>query len=204
MAAALDHTHRRRAAGALLALLAMALPASAEQTHGLRAEIASEYLWPIDEGRQIDTVSVHALVGDGILGASWISWRAGLTVTYAWGHIVQLDDQLREVRSDNAAAGLGPVGLLRLQTPELARLSVGAEASGGVLLYTSGFPAGGDIYNFMGRAGLLLEGRVADAIWLGGGYHVMHVSNGQGLGPHNPSYEAQGVALWLSWAFDRI
>lgn len=168
----------------------------------LRAEIEAEYLWPTSEDRRIHTVSIHGLVGRGFFGASWIGWRAGLTASYAWGHILQLDDQFRDVRSDNAALALGPMLLLRLQTPELFGFSFGGDGSGGILLHSREFPAGGDIYNFMWRAGLLLERRLAEQIWLGASFHVMHVSNGQGLGPHNPSYEGQGAGLWLSAALD--
>lgn len=184
-------------------VLVVVLASSAAHAEGLRAEGQAEYLWPTHADREISTVSLHALLGQGFFSQSWLSWRAGLTTSYAWGNIEQLDDQFRSIHYDNAALGVGPVGLLRLQTPPLARLSVGGDASGGLLLYTQHFPAGGDVYNFMWRAGVLLEYRASAAVWAGAGFHVMHVSNGQGLGPHNPSYEGRGVAFWLSFALTR-
>ncbi len=189
---------RRALAGAFL--LAVSVPPAAAA--GWRAEAQAEYLWPTADGRDIRTLSVHALVGRGFFDASFISWRAGVTASYAWGHIIQLDDQFQDVRYENAAGALGPMGLVRLQTPPLIGFSIGGDASGGLLLYTRDFPAGGDIYNFMWRAGLLLEYRVNDDLGVGAGFHVMHVSNGQGLGPQNPSYEGAGPGLWLSQALD--
>jgi hypothetical protein len=193
-------TRPRRASKGFLAFALIATPAAADDW---RAEVQAEYLWPIDDDRQIHTAQLHALLGQGFFDAAWIGWRAGLTASYAHGHIVQLDDQFRDVRYDNAAGAIGPTGLLRLQTPPLAGLSLGVEGSGGLLLYSRDFPAGGDIYNSMWRAGPLLESRVTQALWFGTGVHVMHVSNGQGLGPHNPSYEAHGVTLWASYSLSQ-
>lgn len=166
-----------------------------------RAEIALEHLWPTDDAREIQTTSLNAWIGRELFHQSWLAWRAGLTVTYATGNIVQLGNQYKPIRYENSAAGVGPVVALRLQTPELARFVVGIEGSGGIILYTRHFPAGGDIYNFMWRAGPSLEFRVADLWWLGAGYRVMHVSNGQGLGPQNPSYPAQGAVFWVGRAW---
>ncbi len=160
-------------------------------------EAAVEHLWPIDDSRRIKTTSANAWIGRGILHQSWLAWRAGVTATWATGYILQFDDQFRDIRFDNAAAGVGPSLALRLQTPELARLVVGVEGSGGLIFYTRRFPAGGDIYNFMWRAGPSIECHVAERWWLGAGFRVMHVSNGQGLGPQNPSYEARGAVIWL-------
>lgn len=161
-------------------------------------EIAVEHLWPVDDARRIHTTSVNAWIGRGLLHQSFLAWRAGITATYATGDIVQLDDRLREVRFDNTALGVGPVLALRLQTPEIGRLVLGVEGSGGFIVYSHHFPAGGDVYNFMWRAGPSLECHVADRWWIGAGYRVMHVSNGQGLGPQNPSYEAHGAVVWLA------
>lgn len=163
-------------------------------------ELGIERMWPVDRpGRDIDTTSFNVLVGRGLFDQEWLVWRAGVTGTYATGSIMQLDEHFHDVRLYNSAVGLGPVGLLRLQTPELARLRLSLEGSGGFIVYSEHFPAGGDIYNFMWRAGLSLEARISARCSLGLGYRVMHVSNGQGLGPQNPSYEARGFSLWFGW-----
>jgi hypothetical protein len=166
----------------------------------LRLEVETEYLWPSKIDREIDTGSVHLVVGRE---DAWFGWRAGATATHASGHIIQLDDELSRVRHDSAAGGIGPVGLVRIATPELARIRVALEGSGGLLLYTRAFPAGGSLYNFMWRVGPSIEIRVRDAQWLGLGLRWMHVSNGQGLGPDNPSYEGLGATAWLGWTWPR-
>ncbi len=189
---------RRRARAVAAAALLVTSSASAEpSTEPWRGELEAEYLAPTHDDRQIRTLSLHARVGRKLLGLSWLSWRAGVTLTTAWGNIVQLDESFRDVRRESSATGAGPTGSLRLSSPPLWGLSLGADASGGLLLYSREFPAGGDVYNFMWRAGLFVEERAAP-VWLGAGLHVMHVSNGQGLGPHNPSYEARGVGMWLA------
>ena len=118
-----------------------------------------------ETGDGFQTTSANAWVGRGILHQSWLAWRAGVTATWATGYILQFDDQFRDVRFDNAAAGVGPSFALRLQTPGFARLVVGVEGSGGLIFDTRHFPAGGDIYNFMRRAGPSIERHVAERWW---------------------------------------
>jgi len=163
-----------------------------------RIEAGIERLWPTHADRQIATTSVNAFMGGNLWRRRWLAWRVGLTMTYADGYIVQFDEHFRNVRFDTSAGGLGPSGLVRLQTPEWAGVTLALESSGGLLLYTRHFPAGGDIYNFMWRAGPSLEARVAPSWWVGAGLRWMHVSNGQGLHPGNPAYNARGASLWLA------
>jgi hypothetical protein len=165
--------------------------------HVLRVEAGVEHLWPVHADRQIATTSANVVLGAGVFGSRWLVWRAGLTLTYAEGYIVQWNEHFRDVRFDTSAGGLGPVVLLRVQAPELARVKIAFEGSGAVLLYTRGFPAGGDRYNFMWRAGPSLEAHLSGSYWLGAGLRWMHVSNGQGLVPRNPAYNARGVSVWL-------
>lgn len=164
----------------------------------LIAEAGVEHLWPNHLDRQIATTSANLLVGRNLWRRRWLAWRAGLTLTYANGYILQFDERFRDVRFDTSAGGVGPAGSLRLQTPEQAGLRLALEASGGLLLYTRRFPAGGDIYNFMWRVGPSLEARVGRSFRLGAGIRWMHVSNGQGLRPQNPAYNSRGLSIWLS------
>lgn len=64
-----------------------------------------------------------------------------------------------------------------------------------VLIYDRPFPAGGDHYNGMFQIGPSFSFTPARGHTLTLGYRWMHVSNGQGLGAHNPAYEGKGVVL---------
>jgi hypothetical protein len=181
-------------------MLSMMLALPQPIAESLRVELGAEHLWPTHGDRDIQTTSLNAFVGRSLFHQAWVAWRAGVTATYAAGSIVQFDEQFHDVRFADTALGFGPAFVLRVQTPELARFTLGIEGSGAFVLYSRDFPAGGDLYNFMWRAGLQLEYRACAACWIGVGYRVMHVSNGQGLGPQNPSYEARGLSVWLAWS----
>jgi len=139
------------------------------------------------------------LIGRQVFETCCFAWRAGITATSATGYIVQFDEHLHDTQLESNAVGIGPTAVLRLQTPELARWVLSFEGSGAFILYSRHFPAGGDVYNFMWRAGPSLSYRFDDTWSAGAGARVMHVSNGQGLTPKNPSYAALGVTLWLAW-----
>lgn len=162
-------------------------------------EVGAEHLWPTHADRRIATTSVNAVAGRGAFDSCCFAWRAGVTATSATGYIIQLDEGLHDMRLDSDAIGIGPTGIVRVQTPELARFVLSFEGSGAVILYGRGFPSGGDIYNFMWRTGPSVSHRFSESWSAGVGARVMHVSNGQGLTPKNPSYEARGLTFWLAW-----
>lgn len=162
-----------------------------------RVEVALERLWPAHADRQITTTSLDLLWG-GARQSPWLSWRAGVTATRADGYIVQFDEHFEGVRLESPAWGLGPTGLLRAQTPEWARTRIELVGSGSLVLYTRRFPAGGDIYDFMWRGGPALEIRAGRRLSVGASLLWMHVSNGQGLRPINPAYNARGLSLWVA------
>ncbi len=162
-------------------------------------EAGAEHLWPTHADRRIETTSLNVVGGRQMFDTCCFAWRAGLTATSATGYIVQLDDGLHDTRLESNAVGMGPTAILRIQTPELARWVLSLEGSGAFILYGSRFPAGGDVYNFMWRAGPSLSYRFAETWSAGAGARVMHVSNGQGLTPKNPSYAALGFTVWLAW-----
>jgi hypothetical protein len=72
--------------------------------------------------------------------------------------------------------------------------------SGGGALF-DGCPPGGDIYNFTWQLGGALAFRIDERFTLSAGVRRMHVSNGQGLVPRNPSYEGIGFPLGLAVRF---
>ncbi len=156
-------------------------------------ESGVEYLWPVERERQIQTVSFNTFIGKEFFKKIHLSPYGGITATYAWGSIIQTDDTFQEVEYDNAAFGAGPVFMLRFEPLVYRGFSLGADASGGIIFYTSDFPAGGDFYNFMWRIGPTAAWRFNNKYSINAGFRWMHVSNGQGIGRHNPYYPARGI-----------
>ena len=165
-----------------------------------RIRIGAEYFFPTEEDRNIRTANWSAYFPIESLKTGNLSTYAGITATYAYGDITQLEGDfnqgtLREVNYENEAFGIGPGILADLRIWRTAGFSLHVDASGSLIFYNEDFPAGGERYNFMWRAGPGIKlGR-----HLGITYQWMHVSNGQGLGPKNPSYDAQGITLQYSF-----
>lgn len=137
----------------------------------------------------------NAAIGVDVFPEIGLSAFGGVTLTYASGYILQWNDRFEDVRYDTEAAGVGPIFLLRWAPIRVAGFALAAEMVGGIVLYSDDFPAGGDIYNFTWRFGGSLSYRVNDRLTFSAGVRWMHVSNGQGLGPQNPSYEGVGFPI---------
>ena len=193
--------------GLYFALLSLSLltagsaKAAAPAQRGWAVELGAEHLWPTKADRQITTTSLDLVVGRAAFDSCCLVWRAGLTATAASGHILQYGEDFREVRLDSDGLGIGPTGIVRLQTPELLRLTLSFEGSVAFIVYDRPFPAGGDWYDFMLRVGPSLGYRIDSSWSVAAGVRWMHVSNGQGLTPKNPSYEGRGLVLWVAREF---
>lgn len=197
--------------GLLLALLASALsPGLAVVQAGeipdapprvLRSSWEVEYHYPVRRERQIHTVFINALLGGELAKSIHLSGYAGLTATAASGYILRWNDRFQEVRYDTSLAGLGVMVLLRCQPVQVGRVRLGIDAAGGLIAYTARFPPGGDWYNFAWKIGPVLSVALHEDLALFTGLRWMHLSNGQGLGPQNPAYEAVGATagLQLNW-----
>ncbi len=167
---------------------------------GLLVDASGEYYYPIHAPRRIHSAFLNAAIGAEVIRPVHFCAMGGLTFTFADGNIVQWNDSFQDVRYPTVAAGLGPMFLLRVRLATLDRVSLAAEMVGAIVLYSGRFPPGGDIYNFAWRFGAAAGYRLADRLELSVGVRWMHVSNGQGLGPQNPSYEAIGFPIALSLA----
>jgi lipid A 3-O-deacylase len=166
--------------------------------------ISIEYLYPTKELRNIRTVNLNAYYL--IKESEIINLYAGITATHAKGHITQFEGYLdegtfREVDFNNEATGMGPGILADLCVWRNNHFSLHFDGSGSLIFYNRDFPAGGDIYNFMLRIGPVLKYVFGEDQNIGLGYQWMHVSNGQGVGPHNPSYDTHGLNLQYTFAF---
>lgn len=156
------------------------------------------YYWPTHVDRQITSGFLNAAVGIELLDG-WITVAGGVTLSVASGHILQWDENFQDQRLGTTAFGAGPMLLVRVETPALGGVSLIADVLGSLLIYSGDFPPGGDIYNFSWRLGGALAFRVHESISLTVGVRWMHVSNGQGLGPQNPSYEGLGFPLGVAY-----
>lgn len=124
----------------------------------------------------------------------------GVALMHASGHITQLtgsldDGSLREVRLDSPGWGLGPSIGASLRAPITPTVGVSFDVKGAVLLHDRDFPAGGKRYNGLIEGGPSLHWRLDGGGELSLGARWLHLSNGQGLAAHNPSYDGRGVSL---------
>jgi hypothetical protein len=164
------------------------------------------YLWPVDEDRDIRTINLNGYYPVKEFSAVELSFYAGLTATYATGDITQLEGELpegslRDVNYSSDGVGIGPGILADLGFWRAEDFSFRLDAGVNFVLYNQDFPAGGDRYNFLWRAGPVVEYRFGKGQHIGFGWLWMHVSNGQGSGAQNPAYDAQGLSMQFSLAF---
>lgn len=150
-----------------------------------------EYYEPTHADRQIRSTFANALIGAEVWRDVGLDVYGGVTFTGATGNIVQSYSG-HAIRYDGSVDGVGPVLVVRIDPLRARVFSLAAEASGAVLFYTSHFPPGGDVYNFAWRLGGVIGVSLDARLRLEAGVHWMHVSNGQGIGPFNPSYEGVG------------
>lgn len=165
---------------------------------GARADADDGDLWLSLEGRitsGIDDVSSlrlwHASAG--------IDWRVAPTLALQARIPLVVWPDGRADLGDGADLGVGgELGLRLFPLPDAAvrPYLLGAV---GLLFFPDGpFLPGGDIYEAQVSFGLGLE-LALDAHWMISAHaHWAHLSNGQGLGPHNPAYDGAGVTLGLS------
>ena len=160
-----------------------------------RMDVSAEYMAPYDASRMIRTVDLNIYPSIQMFNKVHLSIGVGVTATYAWGNIVQYGTNFQDVTMQTAAFGIGPGFLIRFEPLIVGRFSLSLDVNEALIIYTRHFPAGGDIYNFMSKLGGALCYRISKHDKIGVGGRWMHVSNGQGLTQHNPSYPAAGVNI---------
>ena len=168
--------------------------------------VGIEYLTPRDQDRDIDTLNLDLNYLLAQQQALRFSVYLGLTLSQAEGNIIQLErdpnnNLLTQVRYETLAFGLGPGVLISVQLLQANRFVLHLDGGGSLLFYNKRFPPGGERYNFIWRAGPRLEYRLGEAAAVGVQYRWAHISNGQGAGAQNPSYDARGAGLVLSGRF---
>jgi hypothetical protein len=169
-------------------------------------EIQVDSLDPTKADRRLETINVHALLGEKRIDARPLAVRFGLTLSRVTGFITQLEGDfnrgtLHEQTSESSAWGIGPVVQQRVRVLGCSVFTLRTDFGEGALWYNRAFPHGGRRYNFMLQAGPTIGYAPATGcLRVSIGYRWMHVSNGSGLGPQNPSYGAAGVMLGLGCA----
>lgn len=164
-------------------------------------EMGIEYFHPIYRDRQIHTTVINIRKRSNYLDDFLLTTYAGLTINYAWGHIIEDDPYHRRTEYANSAFGIGPMVHSRWSPVTLDDLTLSVDASGGIIFHNKAFPAGGDYYNFICRIGPSISYPLKDKQALIFGFGIMHVSNGQGVNRDNPTYNAAGFSLSFSRYF---
>ncbi len=165
-----------------------------------KIEIGPEFIWPSSNYQTIHTTSLNALFWTNYFKKAKLNIDVGLTATYAWGTSLDWYTSTNNnlVYIKTAAFGAGPVLKFSQNIFEMNRFSVSGTASAGAIFYGKNFPPGGDLYNFMLRAGVDFGYKMNENITLKLCTKWMHVSNGQGSGPHNPYYEGYGLGVTIT------
>jgi hypothetical protein len=155
---------------------------------------------PTKQDRQIALTNVSYFFATKSLIQDRLDLKLGATATRARGSIVQLqgsfdEGTLRSEAMESPAWGVGPTVSASLKLLEARPLRLNLDASGSLMVYDRGFPAGGSWYNGMVQAGPSLNIGLGKNRNLTVGARWTHISNGQGLGAHNPSFDGKGVFL---------
>jgi hypothetical protein len=165
-----------------------------------------EYLQPTKDDRQLHTSNLHIFLRERHYQPLNLKLRAGVGISRVTGQITQLtgsfeEGTLRSETLDSPAWGAGPEIEASFSLLKLGRFSTGIDLLGGVFLYDRAFPAGGQRYNGVLQAGVHAALALSDRDTLTLTWRWMHVSNGQGLKPSNPGYDARGAGLRYTHAF---
>ena len=160
--------------------------------------IEVQHIRPTKQNRQLELTNVSWFFAKTTMMQDRLEIKLGGTATRARGSITQLqgsleDGTLRSSVLESSAWGLGPTASASFRLADLGAARVGLDASGSVMLYDRGFPSGGSWYNGMLQAGPSLNLSLSKGRSLTTGVRWTHISNGQGLGAHNPSFDGRGV-----------
>jgi len=180
----------------LLALFGGALYGSdaTERTHAIELQ----HLQPTKAGRQIELDNATWTFAQQQHFGGQLTLKLGATASRARGSIEQLTGSFEQgtLRSETFASpawGLGPTVGASLRLGQAGAATLRLETSGSLMLYDRAFPAGGTRANGLVQAGPSLAWDLSRGRSLTVGARWAHLSNGQGLGPHNPAYDGRGL-----------
>lgn len=166
-------------------------------------QIGLDYLTPVKDDRQIKTTNLSLYLREKRLQSIPLSLKFGVVFSHATGQITQLTGTweagtLRSETLNSPGNGIGPAieaSLALWQGDGYLKPRVGLDFMTALMIYDRKFPAGGDRYNGTFQLGpsISLKPTKSDEISIG--YRYTHTSNGQGLTPSNPGYDARGLTL---------
>jgi len=104
-----------------------------------------------------------------------------------------------QVAGNALAIGSGPMA--RWNFLQFSRCRLFMDAGGDLFLADRPFPNHGTVYDFFLRAGGGVSVRVSDSYWIESVFHFAHISNGQGFGPGNPTWQGSGLSIGVRRAF---
>ena len=158
-----------------------------------RGAIAAELYFPEDRDNRDIRVATLSAESERHLGAGvWLRGALGLVFTEG----VKVEDdgpQSAELEAD--AVGLGTAGFVRWRPFAIGPVAPFAEFGVGVLYMSEPFPPGGTRRNSNWRRGFGLDIRLSDELTLTVAFRHIHISNGKGLVPENPSYDGDGFMI---------
>lgn len=168
-----------------------------------KLEFGPEFIWPSSNYQTIHTTSINAMFWMNYFKKAKLNIDVGASATYAWGTSLDwyTSSNNNLIYLKTSALGGGPVIKFSQHIFEMNRFSISGTASAGAMFYDKHFPPGGDFYNFMLRAGLDFGYVANETITLKLCTKWLHVSNGQGSGPHNPYYEGYGLGITITKFF---
>lgn len=162
-------------------------------------EVGGDTFAPIHADRQLHLTNAHVYVLRKDISALRLTLKLGASVSRATGHITQLQgsdgDGPMQQDHDSPAWGIGPSieAKAAIWTTPAARLTMDLSAAG--MLYDRAFPAGGLHYNGVFQIGPSVEFSIGPRQSLSVGARWLHLSNGHGLTPRNPSFEGRGLVV---------
>lgn len=162
-------------------------------------QIGFEHYKPIHADRQLHLDNAQVFLRTKTAFDGRLKLRLGVDVTHGAGHITQLQTdasgKLRAVDLDSPGTGIGPIAEANFRVFEQGPLQLNMDVSAAVLIFDRGFPAGGLKYNGKYSVGPSLVWNLGEHGKLTLGGRWMHLSNGHGLVPENPSFEGRGITL---------
>lgn len=178
--------------GLVWALAVAASPAPAAAMEGVSLRLEERYVAGTDDVSQLSL---------GMLGAG-VRLRLAPTLDVRASALALLTAGSAEL-GEPAPGGLGgELGVFIVPWPRWRVRPYVFMGAGLVFFSPEPFLPGGDVYDFVLNSGLGAELSLDERIALDLNAFAVHVSNGQGLVAHNPSYDGYGIGGALEYSFE--
>ena len=157
-----------------------------------------EYFDSQDSDRDIWTSQLNTDVGYYLLKDLAVIGNLALFAANG-NRFLDSDPTMTPMDADTFGGGFG--GMLHLDVITIDSWSLFLDAGVGMLFTTDDFPPRGTAWNFKYRYGFGIAAPLDDNLNLIAGFRRLHISNGKGIVPGNPSYDGNGGYFGLLWQF---